>query len=135
MKSMQEVIEFINSLDSYSGYVQFSHRPIDKTKDIFIDKSPKINNENGFIYEAHFCNGKESISIKQINNEFLVSSCDISNIKEDDIQSYISDIEGFDYKIKMVQIWEAKVDDLCEGLKVHNLKSVVFAGFEKGENK
>jgi len=135
MKTMEEVIEFINSLDGYSGYVQFSHRPIDKIKDIFIDKNPKINNENGFIYEAHFCNGKESISIKQINNEFLLSRSDISNIKEDDIQIYISDIAGFDYKIKMAQIWKSELDELCDSMKVMKLQKVVFAGFEKGENK
>jgi len=135
MKTMEEVIEFINSLDGYSGYVQFSHRPIDKIKDIFIDKNPKINYENGFIYEAHFCNGKESISIKQINNEFLLSRSDISNIKEDDIQIYISDIAGFDYKIKMAQIWKSESDELCDSMKVMKLQKVVFAGFEKGENK
>jgi hypothetical protein len=65
MKTKEEVIKFINDLDGYQGYVQFSYRPIDKDKDIFIDKNPKVENEAGFVYEAHFYNGKNSITIKQ----------------------------------------------------------------------
>ena len=132
MNRMEEVVAFINSLDGYSGYVQFSHRIIDKTKDVFIDKSPKINNENGFIYESHFCNGKESISIKQINDSWIVSKTDISSIEQEDIITYLSDIKDFNYKIKMAQIWQSEPDELCEGMKVMKLKKVVFAGFENG---
>ena len=135
MKSIKEVVEFINSLEGFEGYVQFSHRPIDKNKDIFINKSPTIENEDGFIYEAHFCNGKESIAIKQINDEFIVNKVKISSVNKDDIQSYISDIKEFDYKVKMAQVWKEESDELCEGLRVKRLKNVVFAGFEKGEEK
>lgn len=120
-------------LKGYQGYVQFSHRPIDKERDIFYDgKEIEVEDEEGFIYEAHFCNGKESISIRQINEHWLVSTTDISKVDKKDIEKYISDIEGFNYKIRMAQIWEAKADDLCVGMKVMRLKKVVFAGFENG---
>ena len=36
-KTKEEIIEYINGLDGYEGYVQFSDRPIDKDKDIFCD--------------------------------------------------------------------------------------------------
>ncbi|MCF6331483.1 MAG: TIGR04423 family type III CRISPR-associated protein [Sulfurimonas sp.] len=136
MKTKQEVIEYINTkLVGYKGYVQFSHRPLNKDKDIFINKSIKIEDEDGFVFEAHFCSATESISIKQINDSWMTSKTDISNVDEKDIQTYISDIEKFDYKIKMAQIWEIEKDKLCEGMEVIKLKKVVFAGFVRGDKK
>jgi CRISPR type III-associated protein (TIGR04423 family) len=130
-----KVIEYINNLKDYKGYVQFSHRPIDKSKDIFVDSNIKVDDEDGFIYEAHFCNNKDSISIKQINNYWLISTTDISNIDRNDTQNYKSDIENFDYDIKMAQIWEECEDEYCENMKVRKITKVVFAGFEKGDMK
>jgi CRISPR type III-associated protein (TIGR04423 family) len=134
----EEIIKIINNeCRNFSGYVQFSHRPIDKSKDIFLNGDVKVEDESGFIYEAHFYSDteKKSIQIKQINDSWLVSKTDISHINENDTQKYISDIEGFDYKIKMAQIWETKPDELCEGMEVKKLTKVVFVGFEKGESK
>jgi len=125
-----EVIKFINDLNGYQGYVQFSHRAIDKARDIFITDNPKIENENGFVFEAHFANNKESISIKQINDSWIVSRSDISNIEDRYIQSFLTDIKGFKHKVKMAQIWETKEDNLCENMRVMNLQKVVFAGFK-----
>jgi len=132
MTNKKEVIDYINELQGYQGYVQFSHRPIEKSKDIFLDNNPQIKDEKGFIYEAHFCNGKENISIRQINNSWLVSKTDISNISSSDIQEFITDIKEFNYKAKMAQIWEEVEDELCENMKVKKLKKVVFAGFVDG---
>ena len=134
MTNKKEVIDYINELQGYQGYVQFSHRKIDKSKDIFLDNNPQIEDEDGFIYEAHFCNGKESIAIRQINNSWLISKTDISNIDKNDMQEFITDIEKFNYKVKMAQIWEEVEDELCENMKVKKLKKVVFAGFE-GDKK
>jgi len=133
-KNKEEIIEYINTLKNYQGYVQFSHRPINKEKDIFITTDPKVKNEEGFIYEAHFCNAKESISIKQINDSWLVSETNTSNIPDEDKQTYMSDIEKFP-NIIMAQIWKEEKDELCEGMKVKKLKAVVFAGFKKGDLK
>lgn len=132
MKNKTEVIEYINELKNYQGYVQFSHRPIDKEKDIFIDIQPKVEDEKGFIYEASFCNELESITIKQLNDSWKIATTDIKNIKTEDIQTYLTDIKELP-NIKMAQIWEAKEDELCEGMEVKELQKVVFIGFEKGE--
>jgi len=128
-KTREEIIDYINALKDYQGYVQFSHRPIDKDRDIFIDKNPKVENENGFTYEAHFYNGKDTITIKQINEYWLVD--ETKDIPLSDIQSYITEIKNFNYRVRMAQIWEEENDELCEGMKVKRLKRVVFAGFEK----
>ena len=137
-KTKKEIAEYINTLKGYRGYIQYSNKPLDKVSDIFRADNPytKID-EDGFIYEAHFCNGSQSIAIKQINDSWYVDETDISHIDLDeknnpDIQTYISDIKDLP-KIKMAQIWEEKADALCEGMSVKKLKKVVFVGFEKGE--
>ena len=135
LDTKQEVINYINELKDYQGYVQFSHRPIDKEKDIFNGKSIKIEDENGFIYEAYFCNDKESISIKQINDSWLVSTTILpTDLTQDDIKEYLTDIKDFNYIVKMAQIWEAENDLLCENMRVKKLRKVVFAGFKEIKN-
>jgi len=88
------------------------------------------------VYEAYFFNGKESITIKQVNNYWLVDETPLSHSELDsessDTQTYI----GKDnLKVKMAQIWEEVEDELCESMKVKKLKKVVFVGFEKGDSK
>jgi len=125
-KDREEIENYINKLKSYEGYVQFSHRPIDLKKDIF-PKSDDIDEndfKDGFIYEVHFFNGKDSITIKQINESWLVDK--VENIPLKDTQTYMG-INNL--KIKMAQIWEEKPDELCEGMEVKKLQKVVFAGF------
>jgi len=132
----EDIVNTINEqYRDYEGYVQFSHRAIDKERDIFYDgKRVEVLDENGFIYEAHFYNEKESISIKQINDSWLVSTTDISNVDENDTEKFISDVTGWNYKIKMAQIWEKEADEFCEGIEMKKLKKVVFAGFIGGES-
>lgn len=132
MKNNQEVINYINNLKNYCGYVQFSDEKI-RECDIFKEyQDIQLIPTQGFIYEAHFCNGTESIAIKQINDGWLVSKTSLSEVqnKEKDMQVYHA-INGL--QVKMAQIWEAENDPLCENMPVLKLKKVVFAGFE-GEN-
>ena len=127
-KNRTEVIEYINSLKEYEGYVQFSHRPIDLERDLFPrTEDIELDNQQSFVYEAHFCNGQESIMIRQQNADWVVSKTDISSAEFETFHG----IAGL--KVKMAQIWEEKPDELCEGMKVNKLQKVVFAGFEKGE--
>lgn len=131
-KNRVEIIEYINGLKGYEGYVQFSHRAINLEIDVFIGKDPKVEDEKGFIYEAHFCNGVESIMIRQVNADWMVSKTDISKAE-------LETFHGIDnLKVKMAQIWKSEADDLCEGMEVMKLEKVVFAGFEiaklKGES-
>jgi len=141
-----EVIDYINSLEGYRGYVQFSDRPLEQ-KDVFEDRDPTVaTDEKGFVYEAHFCNGQNSIMIRQQNAVWVVSKTDI--VTED--EKINVDFEYFALEktallekeknkklksnwVKMAQIWEAKADELCDGMEVMKLQKVVFAGFEKGE--
>lgn len=121
----EKVIDFINSLNGFNGYVQFSDRKI-LQKDIFDKQSLQVDNEEGFVYEAHFCDDKNSLCIRQINNLWYMSVSDISQIDKKDIQIYKA---KFDKKVKMAQIWESKEDEMCENFRVKRLQKVVFAGF------
>ena len=125
------VVDYINNnFEGYAGYVQFSNGII---KDIF-EAGEKINvsSEFGFVFEAHFSNGTESVSIRQINNEWYVSKTDISKIenKKTDIQKYVS----IGKIVEMAQIWETVPDERCAQFNVKKLKKVVFAGFEGEKN-
>ena len=128
-KNKLEIETYINSLKGYEGYIQFSDRPIE---DIWTQKSDiKVDAKEGFVYEAHFCNGSESITVKQINDGWVVSTTDISNMTDQDTQIY----HAFKQNVKMAQIWEEVADKFCEGMKVKKIKKVVFVGFEKGDLK
>lgn len=122
-KNKKEIIDYINNLKGYEGYIQFSNRPIE---DIFKTKTNiHVEEKGGFIYEAYFFNGTDSISIKQINDLWLVD--EIKNISTSDTQTFI----GInDIKVKMAQIWEEAEDALCENMKVKKLSKIVFAGFQ-----
>ena len=128
-KNKIEIIEYINSLRGYEGYVQFSNRPIEN---IWTQKSDiSVDAKDGFVYEAHFSNEVESISIKQVNDTWFVSQTDISNIKEEDTEIF----HALEQNVKMAQIWEEVPDHLCEDMVVKKLQKVLFAGFVKGESK
>jgi len=131
----EDIIETINTkYRDYEGYVQFSHRPINEEKDIFLKgQKVEVAKEDGFIYEAHFCNGVTSVTIRQLNDGWFISETDISEIAEKDTQEFISDIEDFNRKINMAQVWEEKEDTYCEDMPVKKLQKVVFAGFVGGE--
>lgn len=140
----EEVCEYINSaLSSYRGYVQFSHRPL-KQIDIFEESDPSVAmDEDGFVYEAHFCNAENSIMIRQINDAWIVSETSVGNVKDKDIEFYALEKTKYLEKVtsnwvKMAQIWEANPDELCKNMDVMKLQKVVFAGFEtvkpKGES-
>ena len=123
-KNRAEVIEYINGLKAYEGYVQFSHRAIDLERDLF-PRDNDIADEKGFVYEAHFYKDNQSIMIRQINDGWIVSQTDTTDA-EFEVFHGISNL-----KIRMAQIWKPEPDELCEGMSVMKLKKVVFAGFEK----
>jgi len=125
--SREQLADFIHNLDGYEGYIQYSHRAIQSDSDIFYDdKKIRIQEGNGFIYEAHFCNGVDSIAIKQVNALWFVTKTDITLIEKKDITSYHAKHKN----VKMAQVWEIQIDEFCNNMKVQKLKDVVFAGFE-----
>ena len=139
-KSRTEIIEYINSLKNYEGYVQFSDTPL-RECDVFEGyQDIKLTPTKGFVYESHFSNGNESIMIRQQNAEWVVSKTSIVDMEEKDVNLYAlektSHLKGINFNwVKMVQIWEVKEDKLCDGMDVMKLQKVVFAGFveKKGE--
>ena len=129
----KELIDVINSLENYEGYVQFSHRGIEKERDIFIAKEINVaKDEHGFIYEAHFFNALKRVSqeIKYINGLWYLS--EVEQVPSSDEVSYKA---RFGNSVKMAQIWEEQEDALCEDMRVKKLKKVVFSGFEPSKEK
>ena len=126
-KNQTEILDYINNLKGYQGYIQMSDCPI---SDIWKEYSDiNFTPKSGFVYEAHFFNGKNSIAIKQINDNWLVDES--KNIPLSDAQIYHA-INGLE--LKMAQIWESENDPLCEDMPVMKLKKVVFAGFKGAKN-
>jgi CRISPR type III-associated protein (TIGR04423 family) len=123
-KNHTEIIEYINALKGYQGYVQFSDRRIE---DIFTDFSDiTVDPKNGFVYEAHFFNGRDSIGIRQINEWWYVD--ETKDISHSDTRQYLA-INGL--HVTMAQIWEEEIDPNCENFSVFKLKKIVFAGFNR----
>lgn len=138
-KSNDEIKNYLENLEGFEGYVQISNRPIDKEKDIFINKKIKIEDENnGFIVEGAFYKNNKSIMINFVNGEWLLSEYDLKdNIKYEKFNTKIKD---FNKKIRLAQIFEELEEEIFdvneenkEKIKTIKLKSVVFAGFEGDE--
>lgn len=141
LKSKKEVIEYINSnLQNYDGFVQFSNRKFDTSKDLFIDKSLKISDESGFISEAYFYNEatKTGVSIKMLDGKWLVCQTNLDGVLDDDIEIYASNILGSSLYIKMAKIYKFEggfakdmQGNILDEFKTPILDRVVFAGFTK----
>ena len=125
----EEIKDYINGLKNVEGYVQFSHRALDPEKDIWEKDASKIvsENEEGFIVEAHFFDGTDSITIYRHNESWFVDEENISDVNGNDIQKYMTRYGRY---AKMAQVWKEEGDRLCENRRVAKLKKVVFAGFE-----
>ena len=133
MNKDEIIIKINTEYKNYEGYVQFSHRCINKDIDVFYgDREVKVKDEDGFIYEAHFYNVKNkiSVSIKQINSDWLINETDISMVAESDMNIFYS----IEKKVKMAQLWVSEKDEFCQQMEVKKLKKIVFAGFEKESN-
>ena len=127
-KSKESIVEYIHTLKGYEGYVQFSNSKI-RIGDIFKGyQDIELEESEGFVYEAHFFNGSDSISIKQLNGDFYVDEERTIDMSEENTNVYQSKVG----EVQMVQLWESKPDPLCEGMYVKKCKKVVFAGFVNG---
>jgi len=148
-ESNESLIEYIDTLKSYEGYVQFSDEALRKC-DVFEGlQDIKLTPTKGFVYEAHFSNGQNSIMIRQQNAEWVVSETIISDVDEKDMEYFalekttlLTNVKS--NWVKMAQIWKNEEDKLCElekdgktikGMQVMKLKKVVFAGFSVDKKK
>ena len=145
-KNRDEILRYVNDdLKDYEGYIQLMGKKIDK-EHLFLagERTPGLDHDD-LIYEAHFFNAnlKNSVSIRQINDNWFVDETDLKGIdldplKNPDVKEFYSKFK--DVKIKMVQIWKDEKDEFCEvlqedgtleGLPVSKLQKIVFAGFVK----
>ena len=129
-KNKDEILRYVNDdLKDYEGYIQLMGKKIDKEQ-LFLasERTPSLGKDD-LIYEAHFfsANSKKSVSIRQINDGWLVDETVLRDINLDPEKN----LNVQDVKIKMVQIWDKQEDKYCENLKVSRLQKIVFAGFKK----
>ena len=98
-----------------------------------------LQNSKNFIFEACFFDGDRSITIRQVNNKFVVIDEKLSSFNKENITSenFIAKSleENIVLKAKITQIWEEKEDEYCINLKALKPTIQLFSGFIKGESK
>ncbi len=142
MKTSEQLKEFYKSLTKqFEGYIQMSDAKLNK---IFTSKQvlpswEDLHNSKNFIFEACFFDGDRSITIRQVNNKFVVIDEKLSSFNKENITSenFIAKSleENIVLKAKITQIWEEKEDEYCINLKALKPTIQLFSGFIKGESK
>ena len=59
----EEIKDYIDKLEDYQGYIQYSNRPISKKDDIFIEDNPKVDEQQGFIPKKSIPNHRITIIV------------------------------------------------------------------------
>ena len=118
----------------YEGYMWYS----DAKEPQIYDQEEKDwvikEDENPFIVEGQLYDTEnmKSISIKFVDGEYLVQTHDIDSL---DFNRANVDIKVFQSnrmngrKLRFLQYWNEKEDELCENMKVLVPSKRVFAGF------
>ena len=118
----------------YEGYMWYS----DAKEPQIYDQEEKDwvikEDENPFIVEGQLYDTEnmKSISIKFVDGEYLVQTHDIDSL---DFHRANVDIKVFQSnrmngrKLRFLQYWNEKEDELCENMKVLVPSKRVFAGF------
>ena len=140
MRTKEELKEFYEGLsDLFEGYIQMSDEKLDK---IFSSKQTlpsweDLHKNKNFIFEACFFDGDRSLTIRQINNAFVVIDEKLSNYENKTEEIFIAKSleNNMKLKAKITQIWEEKEDKNCENLQVLKATLLLFSGFTKGDSK
>lgn len=140
MKTFNELKSFYENLNSeFEGYIQMSDEKLDK---IFSSKQTlpsweDLHKNKNFIFEACFFDGDRSLTIRQINNAFVVIDEKLSNYENKTEEIFIAKSleNNMKLKAKITQIWEEKEDENCENIKVLKPTLLLFSGFTKGDSK
>ncbi len=140
MKTLEELKEFYKSLiDKFEGYIQMSDKKLDKiyTSKETLPSWEDLHKNKNFIFEACFFDGDRSITIRQINNAFVVIDGKLSNYENKTEEIFIAKSleNNVKCKAKITQIWEEKEDENCENLQVLKPTLLLFSGFTKGDSK
>ena len=118
----------------YEGYVWES----DKQRPEILPSSGEINTDvisNPFVIEAQLIDlGKnESLSIKFVDCEYLVSRYNLTDYKDIDTteEEYIpNQMPGVD-KLLFKRAWRLEKDEMCQGWDVLQPAELVFVGLKK----
>ena len=145
MITKEQLKEFYESLSGlFEGYIQMSDKKLDN---IFSSKQllpawKDLHNENNFILEACLFDGDRSITIRQLNDKFVVIDKKLSYFSEENKKEELflakSNEEKLELSAKITQIWEEKEDENCENIKVLKPTLLLFSGFTeftKGDNQ
>jgi CRISPR type III-associated protein (TIGR04423 family) len=140
MKTFNELKSFYENLNGeFEGYIQMSDGKLDK---IFSSKQTlpsweDLHKNKNFIFEACFFDGDRSLTIRQINNAFVVIDEKLSNYENKTEEIFIAKSleNNMKLKAKITQIWEEKEDKNCENLQVLKATLLLFSGFTKGDSK
>ena len=140
MKTFNELKSFYENLNGeFEGYIQMSDEKLDK---IFSSKQTlpsweDLHKNKNFIFEACFFDGDRSLTIRQINNAFVVIDEKLSNYENKTEEIFIAKSleNNMKLKAKITQIWEEKEDKNCENLQVLKATLLLFSGFTKGDSK
>ena len=98
-----------------------------------------LHENYNFILEACLFDGDRSITIRQLNDKFVVIDKKLSYFSEENKKEELflakSNEEKLELSAKITQIWEEKEDENCENIKVLKPTLLLFSGFIKGETK
>ncbi|TLT02800.1 TIGR04423 family type III CRISPR-associated protein [Aliarcobacter cibarius] len=139
MKTFEELKDFYKSLSKeFEGYIQMSDKKLNK---IFSSRQilptwEELHKKN-FILEACLFDGDRSVTIRQVNDKFLVIDEKISNFSNISKEFFIAKSleKDISLKAKFIQVWEEKEDVNCLNMKVLKPTIQLFAGFSIGDEK
>lgn len=125
-------IEDIDFDLEYEGYLWYSNQPKPELKTKITKKD---FSDLPFIVEGNLysSNEKISINIKNIDGEYFITQGSLKGLPNDQIteQEYIAHKLDGVKKIKTIQYWEEKEDELCADMKTLRPSWQAFAGFIK----
>jgi len=139
MKTLEQLKEYYNNLSNdFEGYIQMSDEKLNK---VFEEKQalPKwddIHNTKNFILESCLFDGDRSITIRQVNNGFMILDKNLSDFSEGNITTQTFLTTGYS-TLTIAQIWEEdddeddEDDENCMNLKVLKPTIQLFIGFNK----
>jgi CRISPR type III-associated protein (TIGR04423 family) len=140
MKTFNELKSFYENLNGeFEGYIQMSDEKLDKilSSKQTLPSWEDLHKNKNFIFEACFFDGDRSLTIRQMNNAFVVIDEKLSNYENKTEEIFIAKSleNNMKLKAKITQIWEEKEDKNCENLQVLKATLLLFSGFTKGDSK
>ncbi len=136
MKTMEELKDFYEKLNTeFEGYILLSNKKLEHifTKKQTLPKWEELHDGKNFIIEAHFFDGDRSISIRQVNDKFIIIDKKLSSFKKEN-KPEETFITINNTKVKIATIWEEQKDELCESFEVLKPTMQLFCGFEGEKN-